>query len=187
MDHFQANYAESAIGVLKRRLKAYVRETKNSNWVEGLPKMTWAVNHSANVSLGDLSPAEVNSALDEPKVRAAQIKMAGKMSEKSRDRYFPKPDSFEDMLHHSEEYDSQQQPFKPGDFCWLDDPKKPFMKATDPKRKSMYIIFEVFKNRRPVRYRLLDLLFNKKVSSYYLKQLRPVPVSARPTSLDFVR
>jgi hypothetical protein len=184
-----AGYAEAAIGVIRKRFN--LSGLNKGNWVAALPKLTWAINHSPCVSIGDLAPADVKSPLDEPMVRAAQAKLAGKMSEKSRDRYFPKVNSYEDMLRLSKDYELKPQQFVPGDFVYKDDiteGTKALKKGTVAKRGvKTFIIDEVLKNRSPLRYKLLDLNFKKVVSSYYAKSLRKVPIDGHPTSRDFVK
>lgn len=58
----------------------------NKNWVDTLPVITKNINDTSTVSLGYLCPSEIRDARDEPLVRAAQAKLAAKMTEKQRKR-----------------------------------------------------------------------------------------------------
>ena len=152
--------------------------TSKTNWPEALPYITSSINRSPCVSLGYLAPAEVKSALDEPMVRNAQQQLAKKMTDKQQNRYFPKPNSFQDMIKASLKDD---QPFHKGDFVYLDKIPKALAKGTDEKRGEIFIVSQVQK-KIPVRYLLLNLKFEKVGTSYYTSNLRMVPEEFRPTS-----
>lgn len=173
--------------MLKTRISSYLQDTKARDWPLKLANITLAINQSPSVSLGYLAPAEVRSPLDEPKVRLAQARLAAKMSQKQRDRYFPKPDSYQDMLRRGKQYDQTVQPFRSGDFCYKDVIRKAFTKGTDEKRGEIFIVDEVIKNRSVKRYKLLNLNFKPVVGSYYEQNLRKVPTAACPTSPDFFK
>ena len=183
----KANYAEAGIRVLKNRISSYLQDTKARDWPVKLPEITLAINRSPSVSLGYLAPAEVQSPLDEPRVRLAQARLAAKMTQKQSERYFPKPDSYHDMIQEAKQYDQTVQPFRSGDFCYKDVIKKAFTKGTDQKRGEIFIINEVIKNRSVKRYKLLNINFKPIVGSYYKQNLRKVPLAACPTSPGFFR
>lgn len=173
--------------MLKTRISAYIQDTNNRDWPLKLEAITQAINRSPSVSLGYLSPSQVRSPLDEPAVREAQSKLAAKMTEKQRNRYFPKPDSYHDMLSLAKQYDETEQPLRSGDFCYKDVIRKAFTKGIGDKRKEIFIISEVIKNRSVKRYKLLNLNFNPVVGTYYQQNLRKVPKDGCPTSPGFFK
>jgi hypothetical protein len=174
--------------VVKRRLYHYMDETRNANWPAKLPDITNAINHSPCVSIGDLIPASIVSPLDEPRVRAAKAKLGAKMSGHERNKYFPAPTSFDEMQKMVKGYDENKEPFKKGDFCYLDKVKETMTKGTDRKRGDLiFIVDTVYINKNPRMYKLIDLNFKPVLTRAYGPQLRNVPPSGRPTSEDFYK
>ena len=91
------------------------------------------------------------------------------MSEKSRLRYFPPPESYQDMLHYAEQYEKKKL-FPPGSFVYLDLVRKAFHKGTSTqKRGTVYIVESVVKYKQIRRWRLMDLNFQKLPGTYYLQ------------------
>ena len=138
------------------------------DWVSALPEITLAINRSACISIGWLAPASIFSSLDEPRVRRAQELLANKMSEKQRERYFPKKDSYKDMVKRSGSFDKLPQPFSVGDFVFLDALSKGTLtKGTEEKRSKIYVIQEILKGQKVTRYNLVDLAFKPVTGSVY--------------------
>lgn len=104
-----------------------------------------------------MAPEQVQSILDEPRVRKARQILASKMTEKQRLKYQPPIDSYKDMIKYAS--DTTEPFWKVGEFCYKDQTPKQFRKGTDEKRSKVYIIERVVKNRRVKRYFLVDLNF----------------------------
>jgi hypothetical protein len=51
------------------------------------------------------------------------------MSEKQKDRYFPKLGSYKELLKRTSDYYARPQKFHTGDYVYLDTPKKTFTKG----------------------------------------------------------
>ena len=104
------------------------------------------------------------------------------MTEKQRERYFPRQDSYKEMLQLSQNYNEKTQKFKKGDFVFLDLPRKAFQKSTGTEKRGMiYIIDSIVINRTIKRYYLVDLNFKKLPGIFYEKNLRQVPEQIHPT------
>jgi hypothetical protein len=160
--HFQA-----AISMVKERLYPYLRRVKEKNWVSALSDFVRAINNTQCISIGWLTPASIRTYLDEPRVRRAQQILARKMTPKERQRYFPQKDSFKDMVKRSGEFDKAPQPFALGDFVYLDKLAEAMTKGTEEKRGRIFVIIQILKEQRVVRYILADLAFKPVTGSVY--------------------
>lgn len=175
--------AEASIRQVKQRLFAYMRFKHVTNWPELLKEVTDLINQSPCVSIGYLAPNDIKTRLDEPRVRLAQQKLAAKMSQKQRERYFPRKDSFREMVKLSKEYDQKDQKFPVGCFVYLDIIKSPFEKSTgSEKRGQVFIVETVIKNRSIKRFKLMNLDFKILPGTFYEQNLRKVPPAAHPTN-----
>jgi hypothetical protein len=132
-----------------------------------------------------MAPIEIKSHLDEPKVRLAQKKLAATMTEKQRARFFPKLDTYNDMIRAADEYVKKKSPALPlGSFVYRDYIPGVFDKASfSEKRGEIFIISEVIFNRSVYRYKLKSLSLEQQVGSYYRENLKLVPKSGQPTTV----
>ena len=154
----------------------------DSNWPAALDSIVAGLNQSPSVALGWETPASVQSILDEPRIRQAKKDLAAKLTEKERAKYFPKMDSFQDMILAQKENTSGPQKWSVGDFCYKDETPKKFKKETDEKRGTVYIIDRIITNRTVKRFFLKDLNFRAQLGAVYEQNLRKVPHDALPTS-----
>lgn len=109
------------------------------------------------------------------------------MSDKQRNRYFPKIGSYDEMVRAAPAVTGKPRVFQKGDFVYLDKIPGQLAKGTGEKRSEICIINQVInavpvRNVDPVRYRLLNLNFKVKTGTFYAQNLRLVPESERPTS-----
>jgi hypothetical protein len=153
--------------VVKRRLMAYVNDSGNANWPSKLQDITAGINHSPCISIGNLLPAQVQSPLDEPKVRAAKAALAAKMSQHERDRYFPAPTPFDEIEELAQQNDNSKKALHKGEFVYKDKIPEVGTKGTDEKRSDVYVVSSVLKNRKPPLYKLLTLNFHQEEGTFY--------------------
>ena len=148
---------QNAIGTIKRRLYSFLNSKGVKNWPEALPKVTKNLNNTPMKALGFLAPNQVQTGLDEPKLRAAKAELAAKMNPKQRERFFPQPETFTAMLRNVATFDSKKQPFSCGDFVYKDVIPGALAKSTDNQRGEIFIISEILKSKDIPRYKLLNL------------------------------
>jgi len=96
--------------------------------------------------------------MDEPRVREAKKELASKMSEKQQQRYFPRLPTYLDMVDNMENYEKEPHLFKIGSFVYVDKVEDQMAKSDEYKRGRVYVISEILKHERPLRYRLEGLL-----------------------------
>ena len=113
---------------------------------------------------GNLAPIDIRSHYDEGKVRLAQKELAARMTPKQRARYFPKLDTYKDMVRLGEEYykekEKKKQALRPGVFVYRDIKPGTMHKASfSEKRGEIFIIKRVIFERSVYRYQLLNLAF----------------------------
>jgi hypothetical protein len=140
------------------------------------------LNNTQTASLGNLKPNDVQSPLDEPKVRKAQEELASNMTIKQKNKYFPVIDTYKSNIINEQNYDSEKQPFKVGDFVYRSKIPGPLYKGSEEnKRDEIFIIQKIATNRNVKRYYLLNLNEKQEPSSYYAANLKLVPLKAQPT------
>jgi len=135
---------------------------KSTDWTKPLQKIVQGINATPKISLGNLPPNSIQSALDEPRVRNAQKDLAAGMSLKQRQRYFPKIDSYNDMVAFAEKYHKEQpHDLRPGVFVYLDYIPSAMTKATMSEKRGKVYIIKAVKYDKSVRlYKLMDLNFH---------------------------
>jgi hypothetical protein len=166
---------------------ANVQYNKTPNWPSKLAEIVDGLNRTPSVVLGWLAPNDVQSSLDEPRVRQAIKVQAEKMTPKQREKYLPKPDSYKEMQEYAEKYETEEQLWRTGQFCYADKKPQAFNKATDEKRRQVFIINRILTNRKIKLFFLVDLQFKPVTGSFYSSNLRKVPTAGQPTSTDFYR
>jgi hypothetical protein len=178
----KASFAEQAIGLVKRRLYKFLRSSGTLDWVGALAKVTENINNSPVVALGNETPNSIRDNLDEPRIRAAQKALADKMSTKQKERNFPARQTYKGMMGNLENYDKEAHKFKVSDYVYLDKVEDKFAKADEYQRDRVFMISEILKYERPIRFKLVGLLKppEKIPGSFYQENLRLVPEKARP-------
>jgi hypothetical protein len=116
----KANFAEHVIFLIKRRLYMMMRSEVSTDWPKFLPLVVSALNKKPQKQLGNLSPSEITSELDDPKVRDAQ---------RAENVHIYKEPSWEQQNENQEEYSNTNNPFQIGQHVYLDKKTEVFDKA----------------------------------------------------------
>jgi hypothetical protein len=124
----KANFAESAILRVKRKLYMMLRSQLNQNWTDYIAKVVESFNNTPIKKLGWLAPSVINSKLDSLKVSDAR---------KSHNIEVFKEPNFKDQLSNQK---NQTSKFKLNDYVYLTFNEKLFDKSYDVQ--VIYISFE---------------------------------------------
>jgi hypothetical protein len=122
----KANFAENAIGRVKRKLYMFLRTNLSKNWVSNIQKIVDGFNNTPAKKLGWLKPNEITSPLDTIRVKEAR--------EKYHIKVYTEP-SFEDQLKNQKAFLSSND-LKVKDFVYLNFEEKLFDKSFDTKVKQ---------------------------------------------------
>ena len=119
----KASFAEGAIRLLKRKLYMMMRSQLSKNWLTYLPLVVASLNARHIKSLGGVQPKEINSLLDDVKIRKAQ--------EVNCVIPFEEPDYKTQNANQSTYLNDPKSPFKIGDYVYLDFKQSAFDKSYD--------------------------------------------------------
>lgn len=119
----KASFVEAAIALIKRKLYMMLRAELSQNWPHYLDITVASLNKRHVKGLGGIAPGEINSFLDDVKIRDAQ--------KDQNITPYEEPD-FEDQRSAQESYEpSQKCPFEVGSYVYLDLEKSFFDKGYD--------------------------------------------------------
>ena len=107
----KANFAEHVIYLIKRRLYMMMRSEVSSDWPKFLPLVVEALNEKPLQLLGNIAPVQINSELDDVKVRDAQ--------QENNVVTYKEPD-WKEQNSSQENYASSGNPFQIGQHVYLD-------------------------------------------------------------------
>jgi hypothetical protein len=179
---------QNAIKVVKNRLYRHLDSAGSRAWPAALKLVTQNINDTPMKALGFMSPNQIQSGLDEPAVREAKLALANKMNPKQRDRFFPEPMTYTQMMSNKKKFDSTQQKYHVGSFVYVDKVAGPLTKASEEqKRGQVYIVSEIIKTATFPRYKLINLLKVHLPASVYGSNLQPVPKVAWPSETTSYR
>lgn len=119
----KASFVESAIAMIKRKLYMMLRSELSQNWPHYLEITINSLNKRHVKALGGIAPDEINSFVDDVKIRNAQ---------KTQDIQPYKEPNFEDQRTSQQNYTpTDKYPFKVGSYVYLDLQRSPFDKGYD--------------------------------------------------------
>lgn len=119
----KASFVEAAIAMIKRKLYMMLRSQLSQNWPHFLQITVNSLNKRHVKALGGIAPIEINSFVDDVKIRQAQ-------EEKNITPY--KEPNFEEQRQRQESYKpSTKYPFEVGSYVYLDLQRSPFDKGYD--------------------------------------------------------
>jgi len=119
----KASFVEASIAMIKRKLYMMLRSELSQDWPHYLSITVNSLNKRHIKSLGGIAPIEINSFVDDVKIREAQ--------EKKNVQPYREP-VFEDQQKLQENYKpSTQYPFEVGGYVYLDLQRSPFDKGYD--------------------------------------------------------
>jgi Integrase core domain len=119
----KASFVESAIAMIKRKLYMMLRSQLSQNWPHYLEITVNSLNKRHVKALGNVAPIEINSFVDDIKIREAQ--------EKNKIEPYREP-VFEEQRKLQENYKpSPKFPFDVGKYVYLDLPRNAFDKGYD--------------------------------------------------------
>lgn len=116
----KANFSEFGIFLVKKRLFQCLRAKLSDDWPHYLPFIVSALNQRKLKKLGYLSPADINSSLDNVKVQAA-LKSNKIMT-------YSQPD-WRTQEKNQLDYEKSNAEFQVGKFVYKDDPARVFSKS----------------------------------------------------------
>jgi hypothetical protein len=119
----KASFVEASIAMIKRKLYMMLRSELSQNWPHYLQITVNSLNKRHVKALGGIAPIEINSFVDDVKVREAQ----------SKQNLTPyKEPNFEDQLKSQDNYKpSKKYPFEIGGYVYLDLQRSAFDKGYD--------------------------------------------------------
>jgi len=131
----KASFVEASIAMIKRKLYMMLRSQMSQNWPHFLQITVNSLNKRHVKALGGVAPGEVNSFVDDIKIRDAQ--------EKHKIKPYEEP-VFEEQRKLQENYQpSTKYPFDVGKYVYLDLPRNSFDKGYDMQIST----FCCFKNQ----------------------------------------
>ena len=116
----KANFAEHIIYLIKRRLYMMMRSEVSTDWPKFLPLVVDALNKKPIKFLGNVSPIEINSQLDDVKIRDAQ---------KTNDVTVYKEPTWQQQNFSQENYPTSGNSFQIGQHVYLDRKTEVFDKS----------------------------------------------------------
>ena len=119
----KASFAEGSIRLLKRKLYMMMRAQLSKNWPTYLPLVVDSLNARHIQSLGGVQPKEINSFLDDVKIRKAQ--------EVNCVLPYEEPDYKTQNANQSKYLNDAKSPLKVGDYVYLDFKQTAFDKSYD--------------------------------------------------------
>jgi hypothetical protein len=114
----KANFAENAIGRVKRKMYMLLRSKLNQNWVETLPKVILSFNNTPLKNLGWLKPSDIKTKFDTLLVNQEREKYGVKVYK-------------EPTFHEQLQLQNKETAFNINDYVYLDFDSKPFDKSFD--------------------------------------------------------
>jgi|GWRWMinimDraft_6_1066014.scaffolds.fasta_scaffold19901_1 hypothetical protein len=119
----KASFVEASIAMIKRKLYMMLRSQLSQNWPYFLDITVTSLNKRHVKALGGVAPIEINSFVDDVKIRDAQ--------DKNQVKPYIEP-NFEDQQKLQASYKpSRKYPFDVGDYVYLDLQRSPFDKGYD--------------------------------------------------------
>jgi hypothetical protein len=119
----KASFVEASIAMIKRKLYMMLRSQLSQNWPYFLDITVTSLNKRHVKALGGVAPIEINSFVDDVKIRDAK--------EKNQVKPYIEP-NFEDQQKLQASYKpSRKYPFDVGDYVYLDLQRSPFDKGYD--------------------------------------------------------
>ena len=116
----KASFAEHIIYLIKRRLYMMMRSESSTDWPKFLPLVVNALNKKPSEILGNVAPSEINSELDDVKIRDSQ--------QENNVSVYKEPKWQEQNLAQSI-YPLSQNPFQIGQHVYLDKKIEVFSKS----------------------------------------------------------
>ncbi len=130
-------------------------------WPDFLEQVVTNINNIPCKAIAGLKPADIN-------FREDTLKVDKKMG--------IHPDiSLETQKKQQEQYEAIPENLQVGNYVFLDFVKKSLSKGYDTSNRQLYIICQVLAGKRPVLYKLKDLLEEKIPGYYYGQQLTRAP------------
>lgn len=119
----KASFVEGAIAMIKRKLYMMLRAELSQNWPHYLQITVNSLNKRHVKGLGGVAPIEINSFIDDVKIRNAQTK----------NNIIPyKEPNFEEQRQSQEDYKgTSKYPYEIGTYVYLDLQRSPFDKGYD--------------------------------------------------------
>lgn len=118
----KASFAEHAIFVVKRKLFMMMRQKRSTNWPVFLKVVTDNLNLQPRPALGYMSPAQIQSPMDDPTVERA------KQRHHVPERTDP---SAEEQKRNQDEFNKSDSPFKVGNYVYKNFLPQKFDKSYD--------------------------------------------------------
>ena len=119
----KASFAEGAIRLIKRKLYMMMRSELSKNWLKYLAITVESLNSRHIKSLGGVQPKEINSFIDDVKIRHAQ--------EQNCILPFEEPSFREQNQNQADYLKDPKSTFKIGDYVYLDFKRSAFDKSYD--------------------------------------------------------
>ena len=116
----KASFAEHIIYLIKRRLYMMMRSEVSTDWPQFLPLVVDALNKKPIKFLGNISPAEINSELDDVKIRDAQ--------QQNKTTVYQEP-TWKEQNKSQENYPRSANAFQIGQHVYLDKKTEVFDKS----------------------------------------------------------
>lgn len=129
----KANFSEFGIFLVKKRLFQCLRAKLSEDWPYYLPFVVEALNQRHLKKLGNLSPADIKSSLDNVKVQNAL--------KANNIEPYSQPD-WKTQEQNQKNYENSKAELQVGKFVYKDDPKRVFSKSfhTQVNYYSCYLI-----------------------------------------------
>lgn len=131
----KASFVEAAIAIIKRKLYMMLRSQLSQNWPHYLDITVASLNRRHVKSLGGVAPGDINSFVDDIKIRQAQ--------ERHNIVPYQEPTFEEQNSAQSSYKPSEKYPFEVGTYVYLDLEKSAFDKGYD--MQVSFIIFQIKK------------------------------------------
>jgi hypothetical protein len=131
----KANYAESGISIIKKKLYMLLRGTLSQNWPSEIQNIVTSYNNTPIKKLGWLTPSSINSEIDSVKVDKAKVE--------NNIKVYKEP-TFEEQIQNQKQYELQKKNLQVGDFVYLDFDEKLFSKSFDVQVKIVTFCYFFF-------------------------------------------
>jgi len=131
----KASFAEHAIFVVKRKLFVMLRDRVSEHWPKYLPVVTENLNLQPRPALGYMTPAQIQSPMDDPAVqRAKKLHHIPQQEEPSQ----------EEQEQNQKDFEASNSPYKVGNYVFKNFLPNAFDKSFDTQ-VSIYILSSFLK------------------------------------------
>ncbi len=150
--------AENYIKIVKTRLYRVCRNLLTKNWPEYLDDVVKAVNNTPIPGTRNIRPSQFTSPQDN--ILLSDVEDIPYTTQKNN----------------QQKYELNQNQLQEGDYCFADFPSSSgsFTKGYDTKQQQIFKIKRVLAGKRPVLYKLEDLMGDELENYYYATQLTKI-------------